>query len=118
MQQQDRCLAQFSCWQPHVPAAALLRMRPKPDLSNTILPSPRCQSNQVCYPTPYLTRGVPGPAAADPGQSRLGVCARPVAGLLMPARVPEGWPVPAAYFPLSDVGGVFDVRRPVAVAFA
>ncbi|GBF91558.1 hypothetical protein Rsub_04298 [Raphidocelis subcapitata] len=73
-----------------------------------------CAPGLVCYPTPYLSRSVPAPAArADPYQARIGVCARPVAGLLLPARAPDAWPVPAAYFPLSE-GSVAEFPVPYA----
>jgi hypothetical protein len=62
--------------------------------------------NQVCYPTTYLAPDVSGPAAdADQTQERIGVCVAPVPGLWMPSRLPQQWPVPVAYFPLSEVRG-------------
>ncbi|KAI8475754.1 MAG: hypothetical protein J3K34DRAFT_517169 [Monoraphidium minutum] len=62
-----------------------------------------CSPGLICYTTPYLAPDVaPAPAAADPGQARVGTCAPPAEGALMPARQPALWPVPAVYFPLSE----------------
>lgn len=60
---------------------------------------------QVCYPTQYLAPDLSGPPAdADPTQARIGVCAPRAKGILMPSRLPQVFPTPAAYFPLSEVG--------------